>query len=191
MKLDAAWHVWVLVALAVVVDGMLAVSAQCGCCHHWFSFSVFLICPVLFSTFCLVAVLLYVIWLYYIYFAYNITWVVVYLFLAVFVFVLDIMWYMYYRDYGLYFGGGSYSSVYVPPPLYVFPVVLIVCIPTFFSSLLCFVCLFLDSHLPLVFPFVWVLSTLGWKLLGVCAYAFYHMQPYVDLEMCILNILYY
>ena len=24
------------------------------------------------------------------------------------------------RDYGLYFGGGSYSSVYVPPPLHVF-----------------------------------------------------------------------
>ena len=35
-------------------------------------------------------------------------------------------------DYGLYFGGGSYSSVYVPPPMYVFPVVLVVFIPTFF-----------------------------------------------------------
>ena len=35
MKLDAAWHVWVLVALAVVIDGVLAVSAQCGCCHHF------------------------------------------------------------------------------------------------------------------------------------------------------------
>ena len=34
MKLGAAWHVWVLVALAVVYNGMLAVSAQCGCCHH-------------------------------------------------------------------------------------------------------------------------------------------------------------
>ena len=87
--------------------------------------------------------------LYCIYFAYNITWFVVYLFIAVFVFVLDITWCMYYRDYGLYFGGGSYSSIYVPPSLYVFPVVLIVCIPTFFSSLLCFVCQFLDSHLPL------------------------------------------
>ena len=38
---------------------------------------------------------------------------------------------MYYRDYGLFFGGGSYSAVYVPPPLYVFPVVLVVCIPSF------------------------------------------------------------
>ena len=34
MKLDAAWLEWYLVALAVVFDGMLAVSAQCGCCHH-------------------------------------------------------------------------------------------------------------------------------------------------------------
>ena len=40
MELVAAWHEWILVALAVVIDGMLAVSAQCGCCHHfltWFS----------------------------------------------------------------------------------------------------------------------------------------------------------
>ena len=35
MKLDAARHGWFLIALAVVVDGVLAVSAQCGCCHHW------------------------------------------------------------------------------------------------------------------------------------------------------------
>ena len=39
---------------------------------------------------------------------------------------------MSYGDYRLYFGGGSYSSVYVAPPMYVFPMVLIVCIPTFF-----------------------------------------------------------
>ena len=34
MKLDVAWHVWLSVALAVVIDGVLAVSVQCGCCHH-------------------------------------------------------------------------------------------------------------------------------------------------------------
>ena len=28
--LDAAWHVWLFIALAVLLDGMLAVSAQCG-----------------------------------------------------------------------------------------------------------------------------------------------------------------
>ena len=50
-----------------------------------------------------------------------------------FYFFFDITWCMYYGDYGLYFGGGSSSSVYVPPPIYVFPVVLMVCIPAFFS----------------------------------------------------------
>ena len=34
MGLVAAWHEWLLVALPVVIDGVLAVSAQCGCCHH-------------------------------------------------------------------------------------------------------------------------------------------------------------
>ena len=34
MKLDAAWHEWFLIALAVVIGGLLAVSAQCECCHH-------------------------------------------------------------------------------------------------------------------------------------------------------------
>ena len=70
---------------------------------------------------------------------------------------------MYYGDCGLCFGGGSYSSVYVPPPLCVFPVVLIVCIPTFFfSSLLCCVCLFLYLHMPLVL------------LLPICLCGFLH-----------------
>ena len=45
---------------------------------------------------------------------YNITW------LFSVVFVDDIAWCIYYRDYGLHFGGGSYSSVYVPPPMCVF-----------------------------------------------------------------------
>ena len=40
---------------------------------------------------------------------------------------------MCYGDYRLGFGGGSYSSVYIPPPMSVFPVVLVVYIPIFFS----------------------------------------------------------
>ena len=66
-------------------------------------------------------------------------------------------------------------------------------IPAFFSSLLCFVCLFLYSHLPLVFLLpISVCFLHAWmKTFGVCAYAFYHMHPYVDFEICILNILYY
>ena len=55
------------------------------------------------------------------------------------------------RDYGLCFGGGSYSAVYVPPPLCVFPMVLMLHIPSSFSDL-CFVCSFLHSFVPLSFP---------------------------------------
>ena len=79
------------------------------------------------------------------------------------VFVFNIAWCMCYGDYRLYFGGGSYSSVYVPPPMYVFPVVLVVYIPTFFPFILYSVFLFLSSHLPLVlfFLIVWFLSTIG------------------------------
>ena len=35
-------------------------------------------------------------------------------------FVYDITWCVNNGDYGLYFGGGSYSSVYVPPPMHIF-----------------------------------------------------------------------
>ena len=35
---------------------------------------------------------------------------------------------------GYFLVGDFYSSVYVPPPIYVFPVVLMICIPAFFSS---------------------------------------------------------
>ena len=34
MRLGAAWHEWSSMALAILIDGMLAVSAQCGCCHQ-------------------------------------------------------------------------------------------------------------------------------------------------------------
>ena len=40
MKLDAAWHEWVSIALAVMIDGLLAVSAQCGCCHHFLQYFI-------------------------------------------------------------------------------------------------------------------------------------------------------
>ena len=39
---------------------------------------------------------------------------------------------MCYGDYGLYFDGGSYSSVYVPPPMFVSPIDLVVYIPVIF-----------------------------------------------------------
>ena len=57
MKLDAAWHEWSSIALAVMIDGMLAVSAQCGCCHHFHSsssmpFHVFSLFGVILYAFC-------------------------------------------------------------------------------------------------------------------------------------------
>ena len=71
------------------------------------------------------------------YFTYNITWFDVWLFF----FVFDITWCLCCRDYGLSFGGGSYSSVYVLPPMFLFPMILIICIPTLF----------------LFFPFIYIL----------------------------------
>ena len=47
MGLDAAWHECVLIALALLIVGELAVSAQCGCCHHslpYFSNMPFQVC---------------------------------------------------------------------------------------------------------------------------------------------------
>ena len=123
-------------------------------------------------------------------FSYNITWFVVYIFCFCF---STITWCMYYGDCELYFGGGSYSSVYVPPPLYVFPVVLIVCIPTFFSSPCYVLCTSLFPYAP-CFAFAHLCEFyphLDENFWGVYIYAFYHMQPYVDFEMCTLNILYY
>ena len=72
MRLDAAWHEWILVALAVVVDGMLAVSAQCGCCHHflpYFSHMPFRVYFLWLHFFLFVCILLlYVLWISSIYF---------------------------------------------------------------------------------------------------------------------------
>ena len=64
--------------------------------------------------------------------------------------ISDITWCVCYRDYGLYFGGGSYS-VYVPPPMPVSPIALVVCIHVvflYFPIILYFVYLFLGPHNP-------------------------------------------
>ena len=83
MKLYAAWHELSSMALAVVIDGMLAVSAQCGCFHHFHSsssmpFRVFSLFGVILYAFCpffsfgLLLVLLSS--LCHLFFTYNITW---------------------------------------------------------------------------------------------------------------------
>ena len=82
------------------------------------------------------------------YLVWYLLFVILHGFCLLFLFLFDITWCMYYRDYGLCFGGVSYSSVSVPPPLFVFPVVLIVCIPSFLFLLLCFVCLFFFHTCP-------------------------------------------
>ena len=82
MRLDAAWHVWFLVALPVMIDGVLAVSALCGCCHHLLLY--FLVCPIfLVPSVC------------------DITW-----FLFAFFFLFIITWCMCCGDYGFCLVGG-------------------------------------------------------------------------------------
>ena len=169
----------VLIALAVLIGGMLAVSAQYGCCHHWLHF--FFVMPF--------------------HFWYLIFWLVIFDlhiillgFCLHFLFLFDITWCIYYRDVWVMFWWGSYSSVYVPPPLFVFPVILMICIPSFFSS--CYVlCTYFFFHIwPFIFSFAYLCGfspRLDENFWGVYAYAFYHMQLYVDFEMCILNILCY
>ena len=110
----------------------------------------------------------------------------------VFCFLFLFYCYMVFILWGLWvlFGGGSYSAVYVPPPLCLFPVVLIMYIPPFFLS--CFVYLFLLSHMPLVVLFSpCVCFICAWmKTFGRCMHM-HHMQLCMSLEICMLNILCY
>ena len=113
MKLDAAWHVWFCVALSVMIDGMLAVSAQCGCYHHFLIFCVVILCPFIWSVClmllcnpfgfffwsasCFIVCDLVLSNLFCI--RYDMVWCFV-------VFVSDITWCVCYGDYGLYLVGG-------------------------------------------------------------------------------------
>ena len=96
MKLIAAWHEWSSIALAVMIDSMLAVSTQCGCCHHihtflWLFYALSCIQSVwcyfvsfltfFYFFFGLLHVLLYVFWFCHLCFTYDITWFDIWLFL--------------------------------------------------------------------------------------------------------------
>ena len=139
MRLDAAWHEWILVALAVVIDGMLAVSAQCGCCHHflpYFSIMPYQVCFLWLSFF---FIGLHPVCCMYYGFLPSILHIILHGLPFVFCFLFLFCYYMVYILWGLWvlFGGGSYSAVYVPPPLCLFPVVLIMYIPpSFFCHVL-------------------------------------------------------
>ena len=169
--MDAAWHEWSSVALAVMIDGMLAVSAQCGCCHHfhtllWLFYALSCIWSVwcyfvsLLNIFCffygLLHVLLYVFWFCHLTGISFLHMILLGFDVWLFFFVFDITWYMCCGDYGLSFGGESYSSVYVPPPIFVFPMILIICIPTFFyffpSFIFCIPISWYTLPLVLLFP---------------------------------------
>ena len=58
-------------------------------------------------------------------------------------------------DYGLNYGGGSYSNVYAPPPLCLFHNTcgIYPCGIYLHSILLYCICLFLSTHIPLVLLF--------------------------------------
>ena len=89
-----------------------------------------------------------------------------------------------------FFGGGSYSSVYVPPPLCVFPLVLMMCIPTFFSVMFCMP-ISSFTYSPGFLLFQLCVFVHAWmKTFGGCVHM-HHMQPYMCLEICMLNILCY
>ena len=90
----------------------------------------------------------------------------------------------------------KYYSGYVPLPLFVFPIVLIVFIPMFFlffpSS--CILYTYFLVHIIPGFAFSQLCvfyPRLDENFWGVYAYVFHHMQLYVHFEICILNIIYH
>ena len=111
--------------------------------------------------------------------------------LVVFVFVTA--WCMCCGDYRLSFGGGSYSSVYVPLPISVFPMILIMHIPSHFFPSCYILCSYFLVHIAPGFTFSQLCEhypRLDENFWGVYAYVFHHMQLYVYFEICVLNISY-
>ena len=150
---------------------MLAVSAQCGCCHH----SVFHFMPYLFGTF----------WLYYymvILLHYNnITWI------CLIFFLFCITWCMCCQDYGLCYWWGVL--------FYCLCTTTFLCVPygpyaTYsfhFFSFLCSVYSFLYPLVPLcfLFPICVFFSCLDENFWGVWVHMYY-MQPHT----CVLKWVY-
>ena len=133
-----------------MIDGMLAVSAQCGCCHQFHTFCVIILCPFMSSVF----------WYHFVSLSSFSLLLVCFLFCCMFssfaksilLMILHGLLFCYFLFLLLYgvcvmgiidyiLVGGSYSSVYVPPPMYVFPVVLVVYIAMFFFFLQIIFCM--------------------------------------------------
>ena len=123
MRLDAAWHEWVLVALAVVIDGVLAVSAQCGCCHHFCPY--FLMCPFRFVFFNFIFFVgLHPVCCMYYSFLTPILHIILHGLLFVFCvlllfFFFDISWCIYNGDYGFYLVGVLFCCLCTTTSLYI------------------------------------------------------------------------
>ena len=82
--------------------------------------------------------------------------------------------------------GGSYSTVYVPPPFYVFPMVLMLHILSFFFfSLFCVLISFSISTLCFLFQICVFFSCLDENFWGVWVHMYY-MQPHT----CVLKWVY-
>ena len=167
-----------IISLTDVDDGMLGVSAHCWCCPHFCMCNNSCALFVLFNT-CspfwleyfvsICIIVLYVVLDYCIRYSYNITWLII-------LHGIYIIW-----NCGVYFCGGFYSSVYVPPPMCIFhsPCSAYPCGIYLLSVLfiLC-VCLFLYTHISLVllsancvtFIHDWM-KTLGGGCICVISYA--------------------
>ena len=92
----------------------------------------------------------------------------------------DVTWCMCYGDYRLYFGGGSYSSVYVAPPMFVSPLVLAVYIPVVFFIFLSFY---------ILYSYFLVHITPGFAFSQLCEGGV-HMYFIIYSYMCILKYVY-
>ena len=120
--------------------------------------------------------------------------VFVYIFLYIF-FSFGFTWCMCCGDYGLCFGGGSYSAVYVPPPFFCVPYGPYTTYSFIFFLFLCSVYSFLHSSSLMCFPsyFCVVFPCLDENFWGVWVRIvyMYYMQPYMYFEMGILDIFFY
>ena len=102
-------------------------------------------------------------------------------------FSLYIAWCMCYRDCGLYCGGGSYSSVYVPPPVSVFPIVPMICIPSCFLHVMFCVPVSSFTCTPSLLLTICVSFLHAWmKTFGGCMHMYFIICNY----MCILKYVY-
>ena len=172
-----------------------------GCCVWWYACSlctVWLLSPLpsfqcffCYALVCLVPLFLFVICFICFLALFILSHVILHGFFLLFISFLLILHGVYIMGaIGCILVGGSYSSVYVPPPVCVFPVALVVCIPTFFSFYSCFVlCAYFLIHIPPLFfllPLCVSFIHAWMKTFGGCM----HMHFIICSYMCVLKYVY-